>query len=486
MKPLKYHEIQHLIPQDSVYSGYENEIVLFYEGDWTTDKIDLDYADKLIPDYTDKEFPLLILVNGNVNIKNIFNGETDGSTGLIVLGNLTADNIVVGGQEIYVSGDLNVSGLYWGDYNHGNLEAKGTINIRVFLETDYGYDDDRFEKGENINIPYILLDGNEEYLSGDWIRALFRPEFILSKEQILQYEDEIYGWKSWLNTQTIFQALEKGEPLLLPVNEVNQSVFPKPEIIPFLFENDWISYENLQRFGNSKLPLPNEHFSPNSLFYEYWKDDIFRRIFVNTENADATQVYFQKDEKFAVYVVINPPDKKLVLCFSENVFDPKASQLLDLNEHQDYLKFFQEEWEKFQEEISTATYYQEKFNRTITKEIFDEILNLRIIKEKYSNYYSDESEYWFSKYCWQFRQVSDDKAARISIAIELDNQDFEFFHYELEGEQPRLYTQDGNGYEFQPYEIPFSDTEKYKKGIQIFEILKKNIFRINEEYVNKK
>src|SRR5690554_7585111 len=127
MKTLKYHEIQHLIPQDSVYSGYENEIVLFHEGDWTTDKIDLDYADKLIPDYTDKEFPLLILVNGNVSIKNIFNGETDGSTGLIVLGNLTADNIVVGGQEIYVSGDLNVSGLYWGDYNHGNLEAKGTI-----------------------------------------------------------------------------------------------------------------------------------------------------------------------------------------------------------------------------------------------------------------------------------------------------------------------------------------------------------------------
>src|SRR5690554_5783219 len=481
MKTLKYHEIQHLIPQDSVYSGYENEIVLFHEGDWTTDKIDLDYADKLIPDYTDKEFPLLILVNGNVSIKNIFNGETDGSTGLIVLGNLTADNIVVGGQEIYVSGDLNVSGLYWGDYNHGNLEAKGTINIRVFLETDYGYDDDRFEKGENINIPYILMDGNEEYTSGNWIRALFHPQFIFSEEEIYAYEPGIYGWKSWLNTEPIFEALENGKALLLPQDEINLSAFPQPEQIPDLFPTENISYENLQLFGNCNLGTSLEGVSENFKFYEYWKDDVFKRIFVNTENSDLTQVYFQKNEDYSVYVSINPSGKKLVLAFRDNPFAPDASQLLDLNQH--HFQFFQQQWKVLQQEVSEAVYFRQKFEESVTQELFDSILNLPIVKEKYSNYYSDESEHWFGNYCWQFRQASEEKPARITITIELDYQDFEFFHYEFEDEKPLLYTQDGNGYEFEPYEIPYNETDKYRKAVKIFEMLKKNIFRINEGFL---
>lgn len=81
---------------------------------------------------------------------NIYNNETDGSTGLVVMGNLTANNIVVGGQELFVAGDLAVNELFWGDYNHGELQVRGSIQAKVFINTDYGVDYKRFEEHANI------------------------------------------------------------------------------------------------------------------------------------------------------------------------------------------------------------------------------------------------------------------------------------------------------------------------------------------------
>ena len=49
------------------------------------------------------------------------------------MGNLIADNIVVGGQEIFVGGDFTVNELFWGDYNHGDLQVKGSIQAKVLL-----------------------------------------------------------------------------------------------------------------------------------------------------------------------------------------------------------------------------------------------------------------------------------------------------------------------------------------------------------------
>ncbi len=148
----------------------------------------MDEIEHIFPEYNlsdnDEDLPLFILVTGNMRANNIYNAEIDSSCGLVVLGNLTAKNIVVGGQQIYVAGDLNVSGLYWGDYNHGELRAKGEINIRVFLETDYGYDIRRFREGEGVNIRYALYDDDEEgFETGDMLRALFKQEFVATPDE---------------------------------------------------------------------------------------------------------------------------------------------------------------------------------------------------------------------------------------------------------------------------------------------------------------
>ena len=92
---------------------FEGENVLFYEGDLTLDSLNLDSCETLTPALASGETIFLILVTGNLNIKQfIYNKNTDGATGLVVLGNLQAQNMQVGGQEVYVAGNMHVSELF--------------------------------------------------------------------------------------------------------------------------------------------------------------------------------------------------------------------------------------------------------------------------------------------------------------------------------------------------------------------------------------
>ncbi|HFT8628379.1 TPA: hypothetical protein ACGSTE_005927 [Pseudomonas aeruginosa] len=61
-------------------------------------------------------------MKGNLTVEqHMWSLETDGAGGLIVLGDLTARNAMVGGQQIFVGGYLRIAELYWGYYNHGCL-----------------------------------------------------------------------------------------------------------------------------------------------------------------------------------------------------------------------------------------------------------------------------------------------------------------------------------------------------------------------------
>lgn len=141
----KFNTIKHLLPnncwavtRNAANTGkFEGENVLFYEGDLTLDSLNLDSCETLTPALASGETIFLILVTGNLNIKQfIYNKNTDGATGLVVLGNLQAQNMLVGGQEVYVAGNMNVSELFWGDYNHGDLTVKGDVAALVFADTE--------------------------------------------------------------------------------------------------------------------------------------------------------------------------------------------------------------------------------------------------------------------------------------------------------------------------------------------------------------
>lgn len=186
----------------------ESENVLFIENDCVIGNLDLD---NLCLSFTgmqlaDNEHVHFILVKGNLTAHNIFNKETDGSTGIIVLGNLTAGNILAGGQEIYVSGNLNVHECFWGDYNHGSLKVKGLVEAGVFVATEeYRFDCNR----EQIKAQYFLCDEEGNDFEKETVERIFEPAIIEDTE-----DDDVHTWNTWLNRYAAVELLASDKPLL--------------------------------------------------------------------------------------------------------------------------------------------------------------------------------------------------------------------------------------------------------------------------------
>lgn len=102
---------------------------LYYDGHTTLDAIDLDD-----PNY------FAIVVNGNLTVTgNIMNEETDGACSLIVLGNLKAKNVVVGGQLLYITGYVKVEEVLMGIYNHGEFYSQGYVWCPAIIADDYHF-----------------------------------------------------------------------------------------------------------------------------------------------------------------------------------------------------------------------------------------------------------------------------------------------------------------------------------------------------------
>ncbi len=73
-----------------------------------------------------------VLAAGDLHVEgNVLGGE-DGSL-LVVLGSCRASNVLVGGPEVFIRGDLTVRGAVMTDYNHGRLEVGGALEAEIIL-----------------------------------------------------------------------------------------------------------------------------------------------------------------------------------------------------------------------------------------------------------------------------------------------------------------------------------------------------------------
>ncbi|WP_125916944.1 hypothetical protein [Hymenobacter coccineus] len=213
---IPFAEIKHLLPGDAWaawrnelnQSEFDDEPVIVFESSTVLDLLNLDFPS----DETEHIF--LILVKGNLTVKRyVYNEETDGAVGLIVLGDLRAGNMLVGGQEVYVTGDLMVDEVFWGDYNHGDLHVLGMATAKVFVETDeysvnvtgqtkFGHYLDQY--GTQDNNETGESGGNYQGLNEKLARELFTAEFIfVEDDEIVLVRDE-----------TILARLEAGHSLL--------------------------------------------------------------------------------------------------------------------------------------------------------------------------------------------------------------------------------------------------------------------------------
>ncbi|SEO03426.1 SMI1 / KNR4 family (SUKH-1) [bacterium A37T11] len=492
-----------ILPQNSwwiqrlAYDKYEceKEIIAYAEGDVFFEHLNLDYIHLQInlTDETYLDRVSLILVNGNVIAKNIFNEETDGAVSVMVLGNLEADNILVGGQEIYVTGNLIVHNLFWGDYNHGELIVEGNITAKVLMASDYNFDSERFYNNENINVG-LLIDDNEAHgvYAREIMETAFKEECLLKEEEI---DEEIYSYKNWLNTIELINRLHKNTPIL------HDKIKALPEDnIPFVFENYNLTDNHMERFRISDLfaLFGDDETHLKELEFEHF--DTYKRVRTQPNKPFSTNIYLQYKQEYAVMIFYFNYEGNLRrgIVYKSFIEEDKEWHTLDLQQTPLPLKeFIEKAWKNLLLDFSAAEYYQQQFSRQITVQDIYDILALPVVKKQYSDYYNDEGKsYYIGNLMVQFRQNEniEDGCPRISIVKSMpyakDDAQNIFYHLDINKDESgteivTLNTQYTDGYDSEVYHVSITHYQKYKEILSYFAIIKKKLEATNKKYLNR-
>ncbi|MGU3494076.1 hypothetical protein ACLBXM_08540 [Xanthobacteraceae bacterium A53D] len=287
----RFAEIKDALPADcwavkrnARKAEFDDELVAVFDGPLALDALDLDD-----PLHNDAAI-FLVFVRGDLTVAGtIGNANTDGAAGLIVAGNLTCRNAVVGGQQLYVTGDLTVEELFWGDYNHGDLIVGGDATAAMAIVTD-GYD---FTiRGERRFARWIL----DETEGGDAWR-LDDPDALAEfiAPDLLFADDEDAGslWR-----EKILDAVRAGRTVICPDTPDGDGQKARA-----LFPDSSITERNIRLVGAPHLL--NEGGEDGAIgSVEFWSGDIFCRIsrLPDGHREPETKIYLQLDERLAVLI----------------------------------------------------------------------------------------------------------------------------------------------------------------------------------------
>jgi hypothetical protein len=505
----KFSEIQHLLPIDhwarwrnELHQGkFNDEICLYISGDYEVENLNLDEVQDELGNYI-----FLILVLGNMKVKNIYCKDNEKNTGLVVLGSLKAENIIVSRQEIYVCDNLTIKDCFLGDFNHGVLIVKGIITIQIFSPTDYRFNFESYQKEDRLKLNCFLWDKEENEEDAGFPRwkvsGIFREDCLVGERDI---KNDLYSWNDWLDKNKMIECLKVGKSILQDSIE-----FKKPAIeIPFVFENNAFNNVNFQRLRESPLFMNNLSVdsTDGTQELEYWSEGDFKRVSITNGELCSEKVYFQQEDRAVLiqYERVNqnlfqtvfgekPKYEISVLCRTiiEGVDDNWYHYNSLLEEHKKFRSLMENFWKDLLIEWSQMEYYHKEFQKTVTIEKIEHILSLPVVKAKYSNYYDDDEVLWFRKFLWKFRQKENTtkKCQRIAIVHSIsteENEIYDFYHFDIitlpNGiKAPVLYNQDTNGYNSEPYEVSKSNVTKFKNALRYFEIMERKIEQINNKY----
>jgi hypothetical protein len=138
-------------------------------------------------DSEDEDCPDGTIVDGDLEVTGtIVNRNSDSGPFLLVTGNLHAKNLVTGGSEIVVLGDLIVDGVIFGFYNHGSITVYGATRAQAIITEYHAFDlrgrvegitisgrgritdDDHFHSYSPVLVADVLTDGNPSGGYPDW------------------------------------------------------------------------------------------------------------------------------------------------------------------------------------------------------------------------------------------------------------------------------------------------------------------------------
>lgn len=521
-----YEEVKKLIPEDLNLVNYGNlesgSSFLLINGDYETENIDLDAPfisfenrNQYYSAYLKQESALAIIINGNFTVKNIYNHNTDGAMGLVVLGNLKADNMLVGGQEIYVEKNLQVKELFWGDYNHGDLTVKGKIKVNYFLQTDeYHIPETISDEGqeEDIQINHLFLDSMLTENPMEFLDQFFVDEIIRDAEE---EEEDWYTWLQFLDRSKAIELLIANKSI---VYELPKEIVK--EEIPKLFSD--ASFSNEEDLQNQVpnfdklMDLIPEH-DPEQVFRTSLVDDSFPcQVFISRPHLsqsgskvdtaiivygnDGSEFFFWKRQMNPLKRLVgkNPPLIAYYKNVDLNVFSP-----ISIFQKPDLVRIMQLLWIEILERAEKGVYYFKEFEKNVKAEEVLKLIQLPIVQEKYYDWFdADKNSFWRGSYdfCFRIPGTRDKQLAILKVGTEnKESESFDMISYEyvikLDENPNKVYFRFRNTQEedvkidrYSEYGVNVSlfDSHLVVEGLKRFKLALKSVPAENDEYlVNK-
>jgi len=370
-----------LLPADSQISelakkdpeAFSTEKIAIYYGDLVLDHLLLDDIGELVGEAG----VYGLLVQGNLTVRYIYNENPDGAVHLVVLGNLQAQNMAIGGQMIYIQGNLLVNELCWGDYNHGELHVKGNAAAKVLLLTDeyhFRVDGQTLlsrkinEKAGAVQVDFQLQD---TFIP----EVLYEPDLRNEEDRYRLYRDAAAAY--WQEGSSILRQLPA---------------------LTFPFGNGAINGENIRRLAASVV-MP---FNDNK--YEYWLKDLFFRVTKpDPEQEQGYSVYMEKQAQYAVWIELKGEQMEI----AGRMMAGPDTQWYFLTETapQHFHLLLRNGWQALTYSITEYEYHWQQLLQTVKVETAEALLALPVARQY--PFFSDQNYVWHGDYAYQFRQADD-------------------------------------------------------------------------------
>ncbi|SFE37255.1 hypothetical protein SAMN04487969_102202 [Paenibacillus algorifonticola] len=485
---IRFSEIKLKLPRESWYylrneqndGEFEEEEVWYYKGDLRLSELLLDLN------------AMLILVEGNLIVdRYIGNTDTDGATGLIVLGDMRASHMVAGGQEIHVVGNLQVDEMFWGDYNHGDLIVEGNMQAKLMITSD------------QYRVRIQGTSAFERYIE-DWddfgvwqgfdMTELFVPEIILDEDE------EPSVWR-----EEMLRLLEEDKPILY--EDRIKPIHEQPQI-PFLFEDTQLQPLYMQQVTADSLCFQGEPEDTSSS-YEFWLGDQFFRATAYGNEATSghfRSVYFQDGEEYGALLKIEPVVAQSVSVDQSRTMQWQLSGKYRrvTGEHTDWSEIdddspaviqqlCQQNWAHLLQAVSTYEYARHLIDPLHIREL----LALPLV-EPYNDYYDEERNgLWIGDVYFAFRQEGElyndaPQSALVRLARDYTDEQgdakVEYFSYRIQKHMDGSecvsvqYSEDEDDDDYRM--VNYEGGAKLLDAVKFFEKGKKLLARCNQDMLD--
>ncbi|WP_139990900.1 hypothetical protein [Paenibacillus paridis] len=416
----------------------DGQLAAYYKGDLTLPSLNLDWEQP----FPQQKEVIIIFIDGNCTVDQLYNKETDGAIGLMVIGHLSAKNIAVGGQEIYVSGNLMIEEILCGSYNHGETIVKGDLSAAVLVQDDeYSF---KVDGQKSIACLVNVWEGD-----GVFQELPVDIHEVLIDEVFLDMDEEDTGFSFC----TLVNVIVEGRSALKVMNEFPTSKKP----VHLYFTHNTINEENILKLTQCIL-MPKDKF-----FFEFQEQGTFIKVQLEHMDTDGDQrdlsVYMQ-DNRHHYYIWLEQ-DHSLGLL--RRSIDEGAEWEGFTEESQEQLAELSDCWTM----LLTCVNMAELYLRNIEVPYVQDILQHPVIRELYLEEEGNDGWWDGSKY-YSFREAHvDEDGDYLPARIEIKTPDEAYYFYTLDNESyVSRYYQPPNQYGMQ--DMSFLDLRRWEASERYF------------------